>query len=100
MKPVTPLDPFSQIPAHFQTLADYERQAKKHLPESTWHYLQGGAMDEVSVQENLDQFKKIQLIPRHLNDLTQGNTACEILGQTFPHPIFLAPIGHQQLFHR
>ena len=49
-------------------------------------------MDEVSVQENLDQFKKIQLIPRHLNDLTQGNTACEILGKTFPHPIFLAPI--------
>lgn len=99
MKPVTPLDPFSQIPAHLQTLADYERQAEKHLPESTWHYLQGGAMDEVSVQENLDQFKKIQLIPRHLNDLTQGNTTCEILGQTFPHPIFLAPIGHQQLFH-
>ena len=99
MKPVTPLDPFSQIPAHLQTLADYERQAEKHLPESTWHYLQGGAMDEVSVQENLDQFKKIQLIPRYLNDLTQGNTTCEILGQTFPHPIFLAPIGHQQLFH-
>ena len=99
MKPITPLDPFSQIPAHLQTLADYEQQAEKHLPESTWHYLQGGAMDEVSVQENLDQFKKIQLIPRHLNDLTQGNTACEILGQTFPHPIFLAPIGHQQLFH-
>ena len=99
MKPITPLAPFSQIPTHLQTLADYEQQAEKHLPENTWHYLQGGAMDEVSIQENRDQFKKIQLIPRHLNDLTQGNTACEILGQTFPHPIFLAPIGYQQLFH-
>lgn len=94
-----PLDPFKQIPAYLRTLADYEQQAIQHLPENTWHYLQGGAMDEISVHENLHQFQKIQLIPRHLNDLSQGNTACEILGQHFPHPIFLAPIGHQRLFH-
>jgi len=91
--------PLTQIPAYLQTIADYEKQAEQHLPENTWHYLQGGAMDEQSVQENLQQFKNIQLIPRLLNDLTQGSTECEILGQKFPHPIFLAPIGHQQLFH-
>lgn len=91
--------PLTQIPAYLQTIADYEKQAEQHLPEKTWHYLQGGAMDEQSVQENLQQFKNIQLIPRLLNDLTQGSTECEILGQKFPHPIFLAPIGHQQLFH-
>lgn len=95
----TPLTPLTQIPAYLQTIADYEKQAEQHLPEKTWHYLQGGAMDEQSVQENLQQFKNIQLIPRLLNDLTQGSTECEILGQKFPHPIFLAPIGHQQLFH-
>ncbi|MDN5433498.1 MAG: alpha-hydroxy-acid oxidizing protein [Acinetobacter sp.] len=91
--------PLTQIPAYLQTIADYEKQAEQYLPENTWHYLQGGAMDEQSVQENLQQFKNIQLIPRLLNDLTQGSTECEILGQKFPHPIFLAPIGHQQLFH-
>lgn len=91
--------PLTQIPAYLQTIADYEKQAEQHLSENTWHYLQGGAMDEQSVQENLQQFKNIQLIPRLLNDLTQGSTECEILGQKFPHPIFLAPIGHQQLFH-
>ena len=95
----TVLPPLIQIPPYLQTIADYEQQAQKHLAENTWHYLQGGAMDEISVRENLDQFQKIQLIPRLLNDLTQGHTECEILGQTFPHPIFLAPIGHQQLFH-
>ena len=91
--------PFTQIPPYLQTIADYEKQAEQHLPENTWHYLQGGAMDEQSVEENLQQFKNIQLIPRLLNDLTHGSTECEILGQIFPHPIFLAPIGHQQLFH-
>ncbi len=93
------LAPLTQIPAYLQTIADYEKQAELHLPEITWHYLQGGAMDEQSVRNNLQQFQNIQLIPRLLNDLTQGSTEIEILGQKFPHPIFLAPIGHQQLFH-
>ncbi|MBJ9952567.1 MULTISPECIES: alpha-hydroxy acid oxidase [unclassified Acinetobacter] len=93
------LPPLSQIPPHLQTIADYEKQAELHLAENTWHYLQGGAMDEQSVRDNIEQFKKIQLIPRLLNDLTHGSTQCKILEETFPHPIFLAPIGHQQLFH-
>lgn len=94
-----PLTALTQIPPHLQTIADYEQQAELHLPENTWHYLQGGAMDEKSVRNNLSQFDEIQLVPRLLNDLTQGSTQVEILGQTFPHPIFLAPIGHQQQFH-
>lgn len=95
----TILPPLTQIPAHLQTIADYEQQAQKHLSTMVWDYLQGGSMDEHSVRANLDQFSQIQLLPRMLRDLTQGNTECEILGQRFPHPIFLAPIGHQQQFH-
>lgn len=93
------LAPFQQIPAHLQTLADYEKQAKQHMLENTWHYLQGGAMHEKSVADNLKQFDQFQLVPRHLSDFSKGNTDCEILAQHFPHPIFLSPIGHQQLFH-
>ena len=87
------------IPAHLQTLLDYEREARDFLPEATWHYLQGGAMSESSIRNNLASFEKIKLVPRLLNDLTHGSTKCQLLGQNFPHPIFLAPIGHQQLFH-
>ena len=93
------LAPLEQIPPHLQTLADYEIQAQKHLSDMVWQYLQGGAMDEQSVHDNREQFANIQLVPRLLNDLTQGSTEIEILGQKFPHPIFLAPIGHQQQFH-
>ena len=93
------LPPLTQIPADLQTVADYEREAEKHLSEMVWAYLQGGAMDEISVRDNLQQFGRIHLLPRMLKDLTQGTTQCEILGQHFPHPIFLAPIGHQQQFH-
>lgn len=88
-----------QIPAHLQTVADYEIEAEKHLSKMVWHYLQGGSMDEVSVQDNLQQFSQIQLLPRMLRDLTQGHTGLELFGQYYSHPIFLAPIGHQQQFH-
>ena len=93
------LAPLTQIPAHLQTIADYEKQAELHLSQMVWQYLQGGSMDEHSVRDNLSQFEQIQLLPRMLKDLTQGHTQIEILGQRFPHPIFVAPIGHQQQFH-
>lgn len=95
----SPLQPLTQIPAHLQTIADYEKEAELHLSHIVWQYLQGGSMDEHSVRGNLSQFEQIQLLPRMLKDLTQGHTQIEILGQRFPHPIFVAPIGHQQLFH-
>ena len=94
-----PLAPLTQIPAYLQTVHNYESQAKLHLSDMIWAYLQGGAMDEVSVRDNLSQFSQIQLLPRMLRDLTHGNTALELFGQHYPHPIFLAPIGHQQQFH-
>lgn len=94
-----PMAPLTQIPAYLQTIADYEVEAEKHLSNMVWNYLQGGSMDEVSVRDNLQQFQDIQLLPRMLKDLTQGSTEIEMFGQKFPHPIFLAPIGHQQQFH-
>lgn len=93
------LQPLTQIPAHLQTIADYEKEAELHLSHMVWQYLQGGSMNEHSVRGNLSQFEHIKLLPRMLKDLTQGHTHIEILGQRFPHPIFIAPIGHQQQFH-
>jgi 4-hydroxymandelate oxidase len=88
-----------QIPPHLQTIADYAQQAQQHLSAATWSYLSGAAMDEISLQQNIGQFQDLQLLPRHLNDLSHGHTQVELFGQRYPHPIFLAPIGHQQLFH-
>lgn len=94
-----PLAPLEQIPATLQTIADYEKQARLHLNEQAWAYLQGGAMDQHSIQDNLQQFQKVQLIPRPLQDFSHAHTGIQLFGQKFVHPIFLAPIGHQQLFH-
>ncbi|MBF7688873.1 alpha-hydroxy acid oxidase [Acinetobacter rathckeae] len=91
--------PFNTIPPHLLTLADYQQQAQKHMPDSHWAYLESGAMHEVSLKDNQQQFDKIHIRPRVLKDLSGGNTQFEMFGQSYPHPIFLAPIGHQALFH-
>lgn len=94
-----PTPALNTIPSYIQTIHDYQQQAQRHVSEDVWGYLNGGAMHEISVQNNCQQFQNIQLIPRHLNDLTQGNTRFQLFGMEYPHPIFLAPIGHQALFH-
>lgn len=99
MNSKTVLPPLRQIPPYLQTVADYEQEAEQHLSDMVWQYLQGGAMDEISVRGNVEQFSHIQLLPRMLKDLTQGHTRIELFGQSYPHPIFLAPIGHQQQYH-
>lgn len=91
--------PLNAIPPHLLSLDDYEQQAKNHLSPSHWAYLQSGAMHEVSLKKNRTQFDNIQLLPRILKDLSGGHTQCQLFGQNYPHPIFLAPIGHQALFH-
>lgn len=94
-----PRHPVTAIPAHIKTIADYGVEATRHLTEDILAYLEGGAMNECSLRQNLASYLDIKLLPRHLNDLRNGHTQCNILGETYDHPIFLAPIAYQKLFH-
>ena len=39
------------------------------------------------------------MLPRHLNSFSGANTQIQLFGEHYPHPIFLAPVAYQQLFH-
>lgn len=94
-----PRSPLTQIPFHLISIAQYEQQAAQHLDPAVWAYLQGGAMDEVTQRANLDRWQEIQIVPRRLQQLTGGHTTLTCLEQSFAHPLWLAPIAYQQLFH-
>ena len=95
----TPLAALNHIPPHLHTIADYQKQAQLHLDAATWANLEGAAGDEYSLNNNLRAFADIQLLPRHLNTFAGANTQIQLLGEQYPHPIFLAPVAYQQLFH-
>ncbi len=79
------------------TLAAYARQAQAQLPAEVWDYLQDGASR--SQLANQAAFDAIPLLPRPLADVRGGHTRIELFGRTYAHPLMLAPIAYQRLFH-
>lgn len=91
--------PLQAIPADIVSVADYERRAIGHIDATAWAYLQGGAADERTLHDNLDAWADYKLLPRVLADVRGGHTRCSLLGETLAHPIILAPVASQCLFH-
>lgn len=94
-----PLPPLRSIPPHLACSADYEHAARDHLDDNAWAYLQGGAADELTLAANRRAFDRIGLWPRPLRRLPGGHTRLQLLGQDFAHPLLLAPLALQRLFH-
>lgn len=87
------------IPADVVSAADYERRAIDHMDATAWAYLQGGAADEHTIQANVSAWATCTLQPRVLADVRGGHTRCTLFGDTLAHPIILAPVASQRLFH-
>lgn len=88
-----------QIPPAIAAVCDYEPFARERMSESAWAYLSGGSADELSMFENGAAFRRLRLRTRVLADLAGGNTACGLFGDTFAHPILLAPVAYHKLAH-
>lgn len=96
---MTPLPPLTAIPPHLVAAVDYEQAAAAHLDANAWAYLQGGAADELTVRDNAEAFRQIRLLPQPLNDVRGGHTRVSLFGDVYDHPILVAPVAYQRLFH-
>lgn len=89
----------SAIPRDIACVADYERYARHSLDDNAWAYLASGAGDELTYRCNRDAFDALRLQGRVLGDVGGGHTRLELFGQALAHPILLAPVAYQRLFH-
>jgi len=80
-------------------IAEYEPLARERMEPAAWDYISGGANDEVSLTRNVAAFRRINLLPRVLVDVTTVDTSVELLGHVLPTPILIAPTGFQTLSH-
>ena len=78
---------------------DYYISAKSILPKPLWDYIEGGASDELTIEMNTNDFKKINVVPRRMIDIKNRSTSTSILGQKIKFPVIIAPVGGQRLFH-
>ena len=85
------------IPAGVVAPGDYEPLAQERLSAAAFAYYSGGAADETTLRWNREAFERVRLAPRVLGDFTGGGTQLNLFGQSFAHPILVAPTAHHGL---
>lgn len=77
-----------------ETARQYLPLAEAHLTPAVQQYLRDG--DD---GDNERALAAIRLLPRPLSDVRGGHTRLTLCGQELAHPILLAPVAYQKLFH-
>ncbi|ADW73777.1 (S)-mandelate dehydrogenase [Rahnella aceris] len=73
---------------------DLRRQAKCALPRFAFSYVEGGADDEQTLQDNREVFGRWRFIPPVLNDSSQRDLSVTVCGQRLSAPLLIAPTGY------
>ena len=85
-------------PALAASIAHYQQLAQAQLPTAIWQHLQQGR-DNLTGRANRQAFDNTLLMPRPLQDMRQAHTGINLWGESLAHPIILAPIAYQRLYH-
>ena len=78
---------------------DFRKLAKKKLPSPIFHYIDGGADDEVTLKRNTDSFNNCDLIPNVLTGATNIDLSTTVLGQKIDFPLFLSATAMHRLYY-
>ncbi len=84
----------------FTTIQEAEFLAEKKIRKGTFNWLNSGAEDGTTYQNNSEDLKKIKIIPKILvkNKITNINK--KFYGLNLDNPIILSPMGHQTQFEK
>jgi len=86
-------------PPHVVNIEDLRRTAQRRLPKVVFDYLDGGAEDEITLQENCRAFRDVTFRPRMAVALEKCSLATQVLGRELALPFLLAPVGYSRLMH-
>ena len=78
---------------------DFRNLAKKKLPGPIFHYIDGGADDEITLKRNTKSFDDCDLVPNILASVGKPDLSTTIFGKKIDMPIFLSPCAMQRLYH-
>src|SRR5579864_2431174 len=81
-------------------IEDLHQMAKRRLPKVAFDFIEGGLEDERGLDRNTEAFKKHNLLPRYLVDVSKRDQTKTIFGQTFNSPFGISPTGSAGLFRR
>src|SRR4051812_23084599 len=104
-----PTDPTEWAPRELERLIadpsqaldvfDFEPVMKKNVPPAHFGYVATGADDEMTLRANREGFRKFELRPRRLVDVSKIDMSTELFGAKYDSPIVIAPTGSNRAFH-
>ncbi|NVO54561.1 alpha-hydroxy-acid oxidizing protein [Rhodobacteraceae bacterium B1Z28] len=74
-------------------IPDLKRRAQRRLPHFVWEYVDSGTGTETALRRNRDALDQVQMCPSILHGELDFNTGTKFLGQDYPVPFGIAPIG-------
>lgn len=74
-------------------IEDLRRIARKRAPRFVFDYVDGGAEDEVTLDQNRRAFERLRFRPRTLVDVSKRETGTVIFGKPSALPAIAGPIG-------
>lgn len=81
-------------------IEDLRRLALRRLPHFVGGYLEGGAGDGGGIRRNVDAFRKYQLLPRALADVTPVDTGVELFGKKYASLFGISAVGIAGIYRR
>ena len=92
-------DPVARRLRRAADVSDLRRIARRRLPRGVFDYVDGGAEDEITLDANVDAFRRIEFRPRVLRDVGDVDPSTTLLGKPLPIPLALAPTGFPRSVH-
>ena len=85
------------INSKYPSVNDLRKRAKYKMPKFAFDYLDGGCNEDVNLNKNQTDIRKIELMPNYLSDFDASLMKTELFGHTYDAPFGIAPIGLQGL---
>jgi lactate 2-monooxygenase len=80
-------------------IAELEERAVAAMDPGAAAYVGAGAGGEETMRANVEAFRRRQIVPRTLRDVSERDLSTILLGTKMPSPLLLAPIGVQKIVH-
>lgn len=81
------------LDAKAPSIADLRARARKRIPHFVWEYLDSGTGTEATLQRNRAKLNEVLFQPSILHGEIEPDISTRFLGQDYPLPVGIAPVG-------
>src|SRR6056297_553162 len=81
------------LDAKYPALSDLRAHAMRRIPRFVWEYLDSATGTEATQARNRAELDKVTLLPSILHGEVTSDLSANLMGQTYPLPFGIAPVG-------